>query len=67
MEKKLRLDQDDSETLYRLLRQAITVSENLAKQDYPFTSYMLRVAFAALEDETREAIKASAARDMRYT
>ncbi len=58
MSKKIKRSQDDSETLYRLLRQAIRTAEAVAEPEYPMTTYLLRVAFVALEDEMRAAIEA---------
>ncbi len=67
MAKKIERRQEDSEMLYRLIRQAIQVTETVANTDYPLTAYLLRVAVAALEDETKEAIKAAAQADIHYS
>ncbi len=59
--------QDEREKLYQLVRHAIEITETIAKVDYPLTSYLLRVAFAALEDETKDALKATAEIEMHYS
>ena len=51
---------EDGETLYRLLRQSLEMSETIARPAYPLTSYLLRVALASLEDELQAALKAAA-------
>ncbi len=66
MAKKIRTHQEDSETIYRLLRQAIRMAESVAQPDYPLTAHMLRIAMLSLEDELKEAIKAEAEIAMRY-
>jgi hypothetical protein len=67
MAKKIQRHQEDCEALYRLLRQAIEVTETVSKPEYPLTAYMLRVAFAALEEEMKDAIKAAAENDKHYS
>lgn len=64
MTSRIRRHEDDSETVYRLLRQAIRVTEALAAPEYPLTAHMLRVACSALEEEMIDAIKAQAETDM---
>ena len=67
MSVKIERHQEDSETLFRLLRQSIQVTEALAQPEYPLTGYLLRVAISALEEEMRDKIKAEALSDMHYT
>ena len=67
MAKQIKRHQEDSETVYRLLRQAIRMTETVAQSEYPLTSYLLRVALEALEDETMQAIKEAAEIEMRYS
>jgi hypothetical protein len=67
MPKKIQRRPEDSETLYRLLRQAIRMTETVAQPEYPLTSYLLRVALEALEDETKQAIKLAAEIEMHYS
>ena len=67
MAAKIQRHQEDSETLFRLLRQSIQVTEAAAQPEYPLTGYLLRVALSALEEEMRDRIKAEALCDMHYT
>jgi hypothetical protein len=63
---KIHRTEEESETIYRLLRQAISVTEAVAQPEYPFTSYLLRIALSALEEEMIAAIKAQAESDMQH-